>query len=56
MLAACKGNAYVTTTHVINSCIVKASKLTRVARVYRGVAGGGLPQGQGPDCTVVTIL
>ena len=44
MLEACKGNAYVTTTHVINSCIVKASKLTRVARVYRGVAGGVLPE------------
>ena len=44
VLEACKGNAYVTTTHVINSCIVKASKLTRVARVYRGVAGGVLPE------------
>ena len=28
-LARCKGNGYRTTIHVINSCIVKASKLTR---------------------------
>jgi hypothetical protein len=42
-LAGCKGNRYVTTTHAINSCIVKASKLTKVAKVYRGVAGGVLP-------------
>lgn len=42
-LAGCKGNMYVTTTHVINSAIVKASKLTRVAKVYRGMAGGVLP-------------
>eukprot|EP00966_Prymnesium_polylepis_P264640 6113469-Prymnesium_polylepis.1 len=38
-LDGCKGNKYVTTTHVINSVIVKASKLTKVAKVYRGVAG-----------------
>ena len=38
-LDGCKGNRYVTTTHVINSVIVKASKLTKVAKVYRGVAG-----------------
>ena len=38
-LAGCKGNRYVTTTHVINSVIVKASKLTKVAKVYRGVTG-----------------
>ena len=43
-LAGCKGNRYVTTTHVINSVIVKASKLTKVAKVYRGVAGGVLPE------------
>ena len=43
-LASCKGNRYVTTTHVINSAIVKASKLTRVGKVYRGVAGGVLPE------------
>jgi len=42
-LAGCKGNTYVTTIHVINSVIVKASKLTRVDKVYRGVAGGLLP-------------
>ena len=33
-----------TTIHVINSAIVKASKLTKVAKVYRGVAGGVLPE------------
>ena len=42
-LAGCLGNKYVTSTHVINSCIVKASKLTAAAVVYRGVAGGLLP-------------
>ena len=35
--------ADVTTTHAINSCIVKAAKLTEASRVYRGVAGGVLP-------------
>ena len=29
--------------HVINSAIVKSSKLTVAAKVYRGVAGGRLP-------------
>jgi len=43
-LDGCLGNRYVTTTHVINSCIVKTSKLTQVARVYRGVASGVLPE------------
>ena len=43
-LAGCKGNRYVTTTHVINSAIVKASKLTKAAKVYRGVSGGVLPE------------
>ena len=42
-LEGCKGNRYVTTTHAINSAIIKASKLTRVAKVYRGVSGGTLP-------------
>ena len=42
-LAGCLGNRYVTTTHVINSCLVKTSKLTRAAKVYRGVTGGLLP-------------
>lgn len=44
MLAGCKGNKYVTTIHVINSCIVKTSKLTKVGKVYRGVKGGKLPK------------
>jgi hypothetical protein len=35
---------YVTTIHAINSMIIKASKLTAVARVYRGVSGGVLPE------------
>jgi hypothetical protein len=42
-LEGCNGNKYVTTTHVINSAIVKASKLTMATKVYRGVAGGVLP-------------
>ena len=42
-LAGCKGNRYVTTVHVINSVIVKASKLTKVGKVYRGVSGMALP-------------
>ena len=42
-LDGCRGNRYVTTTHVINSAIVKASKLTRAAKVYRGIVGGVLP-------------
>jgi hypothetical protein len=41
--AGCKGNGYVTTIHTLNSMLVKASKLTRVGRVYRGVSGGVLP-------------
>ena len=36
------GNTYRTTMHVINSCIVKTSKLTCAAKVYRGV-GAHLP-------------
>ena len=32
-----------TTCHVINSVIVKCSKLTQAAKVFRGVAGGVLP-------------
>ena len=43
-LAGCKGNRYVTTAHVLNSCIVKMSKLTKVQPVYRGVAGGVLSE------------
>ena len=43
-LEGCKGNHYVTTTHVINSAIVKSSKLTKARKVYRGVTGGMLPE------------
>jgi hypothetical protein len=43
-LEGCKGNKYVTTTHVINSAIVKLSKLTIATKVYRGVGGGVLPE------------
>lgn len=42
-LAGCKSNKYVSTTHAINSCIIKTSKLTRASSLYRGVAGRGLP-------------
>ena len=37
------GNTYTTTLHCINSSIIKLSKLTKVAKVYRGVSGGVLP-------------
>ena len=40
----CKGNTYTTTLHVINSAIIKLSKLTVAAKVYRGVSGGMLPE------------
>ena len=39
----CKGNKYCTTLHVINSAVVKLSKLTVASKVYRGVSGGRLP-------------
>ena len=32
-LAGCKGNTYRTTMHVVNSCIIKTSKLTRASKV-----------------------
>jgi hypothetical protein len=35
-------NRYTTTLHVINSCIVKMSKLTKATRVYRGVSDKSL--------------
>ena len=42
-LEGCKGNAYVSTTHGINSAVVKMSKITRATKVYRGMTGGRLP-------------
>ena len=39
----CLGNKYTTTMHVINSAVVKLSKLTFASEVYRGVSGGRLP-------------
>ena len=36
-------NLYTTTLHVINSGIVKTSKLTYAGKVYRGVSGMELP-------------
>ena len=41
--ASCKGNAYTTTLHVINSAVCKLSQLTVVTKVFRGVHGGVLP-------------
>ena len=41
--ALCRGNTYTTTLHVLNSCIVKLSKLTKVTKVYRGMGSGVLP-------------
>ena len=43
-LESCQDNRYCTTTHVINSVIVKSSKLSKARKVYRGVAGGVLPE------------
>jgi NLR family CARD domain-containing protein 3 len=37
-------NSYTTTIHAINSCVLKASKLTTDSIVYRGFAGASLPQ------------
>ena len=37
-------NLYTTTLHVINSGIVKTSKLTFAGKVYRGVSGMALPK------------
>ena len=34
---------YITTIHCISSAIVKMAKLQKTATVYRGVAGGVLP-------------
>lgn len=42
--ALCKGNKYTTTIWSINSAIVKLGKLTRAAKVYRGVSMRGLPK------------
>ena len=39
----CAGNTYATTLQVLNSAIIKLSKLTPAIKVYRGVAGGVLP-------------
>mmetsp|Transcript_19149 Transcript_19149/g.54411 ORF Transcript_19149/g.54411 Transcript_19149/m.54411 type:complete len:422 (-) Transcript_19149:757-2022(-) len=36
-------NKYASTIHAINSCIVKASKLTKACKVYRGMSDKGLP-------------
>merc|ERR1719350_1653787 len=39
----CMGNRYITTIHVINSAIIKLSKVQKALTVYRGVQGGLLP-------------
>ncbi len=41
--ALCKDNTYATTLQVLNSTIIKLSKLTVPDKVYRGIAGGVLP-------------
>lgn len=41
--ALCQDNTYTTTIHVINSAIVKLSRLMPAAKVFRGVSGGMLP-------------
>merc|ERR1719367_1709392 len=39
----CMGNRYIKTIHVINSAIIKLSKVQKATTVYRGVQGGLLP-------------
>merc|ERR1719346_2804 len=39
----CLGNKYTTTLHTINSAFLKLSKILPATTVYRGVAGGKLP-------------
>ena len=39
----CRGNRYTTTLHVINSSLVKLSKLSVAVKVYRGISGRTLP-------------
>jgi hypothetical protein len=41
--ALCMGNDYVTTIHAINSCVLKLSKLTKAAKVWRGIKDARLP-------------
>ena len=43
-LEQCHGNTYTTTLHCVNSCVVKTAQLTRATKVYRGIAGGRLPE------------
>ena len=40
----CLGNIYTTSIHAVNSCVLKLSKLTRASTIYRGFAGGLLPE------------
>ena len=42
-MSLCHGNLYATTLHVINSAIVKLSKLSYAHKVYRGIRDRGLP-------------
>ena len=42
-MSLCHGNLYATTLHVINSAIVKLSKLSYAHKVYRGIRDKGLP-------------
>jgi hypothetical protein len=39
----CRGNKFTTTIHVLNSLVVKCSKLTVTTKVFRGSARGVLP-------------
>jgi NLR family CARD domain-containing protein 3 len=41
---AAAADRYTTTLHVINSAVVKLGKLQRAEKVYRGMAGGVLPE------------
>jgi hypothetical protein len=51
----CRGNKYTTTLHVINSAVIKLSKLTMATYVYRGVSGGRLPKRlMTTDCVIAS--
>ena len=43
-IAECHGNQYITTIHALNSFIVKASKISKANKLYRGVVAGVLPE------------
>ena len=49
-------NTYTTTLHVINSAIIKLSKLTSATKLYRGVSGALLPRPLTMRDDVLTVI